>query len=144
MKKKLDSKKAIKLIDDRNNPIVKANALIQKSRYDLTVQEQKILLYLISKIMPDDVKFKEYEFSIKEFCEICDISYVGSNYLYIQDTIKKLRDKSFWIDNGISEILLSWIQSAEIEKNNSTLKIEISEKMKPYLLELKEKFTVDF
>ena len=43
----------------------KANELIQKSRFSLSLQQQKIILYLISKIQPTDTEFHEYKFEIK-------------------------------------------------------------------------------
>ena len=50
--------------------VVKANDLIQKSRFNLSLQQQKIVLYLISQITPYDEEFKLYEFSILDFCRI--------------------------------------------------------------------------
>ena len=38
----------------RNGVVRKANALIQKSRFSLTTQQQKVILYLISRISPQD------------------------------------------------------------------------------------------
>ena len=40
----------------------KSNDLIQRSRFNLSLQEQKIILYLISQITPYDHDFKLYEF----------------------------------------------------------------------------------
>ena len=55
------------IVSMRMNTVVKANDLIQKSRFSLTLQQQKIILYLISKIMPTDENFQLYEFSIPDF-----------------------------------------------------------------------------
>jgi len=44
---------------ERNHLVVKHNSLIQKTRYSLTTQQQKVLLYTISKIQPGDDDFKE-------------------------------------------------------------------------------------
>ena len=49
------------LEEERNQLVVKHNALIQKTRYSLNTQQQKIILYLISKIKPDDDELKEYD-----------------------------------------------------------------------------------
>ena len=38
----------------REQLVVKANEVIQKNRYSLNSVEQKIVIYLISKIKPDD------------------------------------------------------------------------------------------
>ena len=51
----------------RSYKIVKSNDLIQKSRFQLSLQEQKIILYLISKIKPTDMEFNEYTFEIYDF-----------------------------------------------------------------------------
>jgi plasmid replication initiation protein len=131
------------LHDDRDHRIVKANSLIQKSRYDSTMQEQKIILYLTSKIMPEDEDFKLYEFKIKDFCEICGIDYDnGKNYKNLKDTIKNLADKSMWVtlDDG-RETLLRWIERPYIEPKSGIIQIKLDNLMKPYLLQLKERFT---
>ena len=41
---------------ERDYYVVKANQLITKSRYSLSLQQQKILLYFISQIKPEDNK----------------------------------------------------------------------------------------
>jgi len=61
----------------RSYKVIKSNDLIQKARFDLTVQEQKIILYLISKLKPDDDKSKTIKFEIKEFCSVCGINIRG-------------------------------------------------------------------
>jgi len=124
--------------------IVKHNDLIQRSRHYLSTQEQKIILYLISHIKPDDSFLKLYEFKIIEFCEICGIDETsGRNYSSLKNTIKKLADKSFWItlDNG-NETIIRWIERPYIDPINNVIKIKLDELMKPYLLELKNHFTV--
>ena len=68
-------------LEIRNRTVVKANDLIQRSRFNLSLQQQKIVLYLISQITPYDEEFKLYEFSITEFCKVCGIDDTsGKNY----------------------------------------------------------------
>ena len=98
---------------------------------------------MISKIKPDDIELKEQVFEIQDFCEICGLdSSNGANYVYIKKTLKDLRDKSIWItlEDG-SETVLAWLDSVTISKNSGTIKVRISEAMKPYLLFLKERYT---
>jgi len=127
----------------RNYKIVKANELIQKSRFNLQVQEQKIILYLISKIKPEDMELKEHFFEIKEFCKICGLDDTsGANYKYIKQTLKDLRDKSMWVklENG-AETTLAWIDKVTMHENSGTVIVKIDDMMKPYLLRLKQCFT---
>jgi hypothetical protein len=50
--------------EEQGYNVIKRNDLIQYSRYNLTIQEQKIILYLISKIAPSDTDLKLYSFNI--------------------------------------------------------------------------------
>ena len=50
----------------RNKTVVKANDLIQKSRFNMTLQQQKMLLFLISQVTPYDEEFSVCEFVDRE------------------------------------------------------------------------------
>lgn len=121
----------------------KANELIQKSRFSLSLQQQKIILYLISKIHPTDTEFHEYKFEIKAFCEACGIdSDGGTVYSEIKEAIKNIADKSLWVKmpDG-KETLLRWIEKASLETGTGILTIRLDNDMKPYLLQLNKNYT---
>ena len=46
-----NQKARFKELYKENNVIVKSNELITQSRFDLSIQQQKIVLYMISKII---------------------------------------------------------------------------------------------
>lgn len=122
--------------------VVKANDLIQKSRFNLSLQQQKIVLYLISQITPFDEDFKLYEFSIPEFCKICGIDITsGGNYQTLKAAIKDIADKSIWVTIEDEETLLRWIEKPYVNKQSGIIKIRLDNDMKPFLLQLKENFT---
>lgn len=132
-----------KYLEIRKNTVVKANELIQKSRFSLSLQQQKVVLYLISQITPFDEDFKLYEFSIVEFCKVCGIDYdSGKNYADLKAAIKEIADKSVWIRlaNG-KQTLVRWIEKPYIDDNSGLIQIKLDADMKPYLLQLKENFT---
>ena len=127
----------------RHNTVVKANNLIQKSRFDLSTQQQKMLLFIISQISMFDEDFKLYDFEITEFCRICGIdSNQGNIYKLLKEQIQKISNKSLWIEleNG-KETLIRWIEKPYIDKRSGRIQIKLDNDMKPYLLQLKEKFT---
>ena len=132
-----------KMMELRGYKVVKSNDLIQKARFQLSLQEQKVILYLISKIQPNDNELKEHEFFITEFCNICGIDKDnGKNYKNVKNTIKTLADKSAWIkQENDSETLFRWINTATIKKKSGVISIKLHEKLRPYLLQLKERFT---
>ena len=127
----------------KDQRVVKSNDLIQKSRFDLSLQEQKIILYLISQITPQDEEFKLYEFSITDFCKICGIDHTsGGNYADLKRAVKEISDKSIWINiDEDQETLIRWIEKPYLNKRSGTIKIRLDEDMKPYLLQLKQNFT---
>lgn len=129
--------------EQRNKLVVKSNDLIQKSRFSLTVQQQRVILYLISKIGYGDEDFKEYEFDIKDFCRVCGIyDESGKHYAELKRQVKEIRDKSMWIEiSEGEEVLLSWLDGARISRNSGKIKVRLSENMKPYLLQLRDNFT---
>jgi len=131
------------LEDKQNYSVVKANSLIQQSRFYLTTQEQKIILYLVSKIKPEDKELSFYEFDIIEFCNVCDIdSDNGKNYKNIKQTLKNLRDKSIWVtDENGDETLYAWLDHVKVIKKSSKVTLKINELMKPYLLQLSSNYT---
>lgn len=121
--------------------VVKSNELIRKSRFSLSLTEQRIVLYLISKIKPNDTDLLEYEFNIKDFCEVCGIDYF-TNLSQLKEIIKALRDKSTWITlpNG-AETLVSWIEKPYLFRDSGSIKVRLDRDLMPYLLQLKDNFT---
>lgn len=122
--------------------VTKSNKLIQKTRYSLTLQEQKILLYIVQKVKPTDTEFETYLFSIREFCDIAGINYSnGKNYTNIKKAILGLKNKSFWftMPDG-SEVTMDWIAKAKISPDKSTIEVRLDDDLKPYLVELKDFF----
>jgi plasmid replication initiation protein len=132
-----------KLTELREYKVVKSNELIQKSRFQLSLQEQRVVLYLISKIKPDQDEFESYQFDIAQFCRVCGIdSDNGKNYINIKKTIQALADRSIWMTmpNG-KETLLRIIEKSYIDPDLGTIEIRIDNDLRPYLLHLKERFT---
>ena len=127
----------------RDKSVIKANQLIQKSRFSLSLLQQKVVLYLIAQINPFDKDFIQCEFDIKEFCRVCGIDDLsGKNYADLKQAIKEIADKSLWITlpDG-RETLIRWIEKPYIDRNNGVIRIKLDEDMKPYLLQLKDNFT---
>lgn len=130
-------------LDIRNKTVIKSNDLIQKSRFSLSLQQQKIILCLISQISPYDDEFKLYEFNVVDFCKACGIDYdSGKNYRDLKSAIKEIADKSLWmkIDKD-EETLLRWIEKPYINRNDGIIKIRLDRDMMPFLLQLKQNFT---
>lgn len=121
--------------------ITKSNDFIQDSRVNLTITEQRIVYYLISTIQPSDERFEEKVFDMDVFCQMCNLQKKGS-LEHIKSVLKGLRDKSVWIDTPEGKhITFSWFSCVEIDDKTQKITLEISDRMRPYLLELRSNFT---
>ena len=121
--------------------VVKSNRMVQRAVYDLSVQEQKLVMYLISKIKPEDDCFVEYDFSLKDLCAACGISNQGKNYEDFKKAILELQKKSFWIDGDDVDVLYTWFSRVLIYKDDTRVRIKFGEDLQPFLLQLKQNFT---
>ncbi|MBU3157733.1 replication initiation protein, partial [Clostridium estertheticum] len=124
---------------DKNYIVTKSNNLIN-CNYDLSLQEQKIILTLASMVQPQDENFKPYIFKIKDFMKLLGIDN-KSKYTEIPKITKELMQKVFEIKKGNKVTQLAWLSSAEYEKGTGMVELEFSPKLKPYMLGLKEFYT---
>lgn len=126
---------------EREHLVVKSNALIQKSRYDLSTQEQKLLLYIISKIKPTDTSLEGLKFDLKELCNICGIQAHGQNYADFRRIAEDLHSKSFWLETEDKITLVSWLPKVVIHKKSTHVTVSLDKDLEPYLLKLRDNFT---
>jgi plasmid replication initiation protein len=129
---------------NKTRSVVKSNRIIE-AKYRLNVREQKFILYMVSLIKTDDVDFKFYRVKISEFEKILNVEGKkwGSIYQTVKDIILNLNEKPLIIakEDGKKQQIINWIASAEIEAGAGVIEFEFSEKLKPYLLQLKSHFT---
>lgn len=133
----------IEISTQRDYKVVKANEIIQRARYDLNITELKALAYIFSKIKPNDTQLQEYVFSVKDYCQVCGIDYKnGGNYKAVKDTLKALRDKSFWVvEEDGKEVLIGWLQKVRISKGSGKIEVKLDDDLQKYVMGLFDNFT---
>lgn len=124
---------------NENYLVTKANTLIT-SNYDLSLEEQRLILTLASTVQPNDEDFKPYRFSIKEFMDLLGVE-TKSKYSVIPKITKELMQKVLEIKQENKIIQVAWLSSAEYEKGTGIVELEFSPKLKPFMLGLKEFYT---
>lgn len=122
----------------QSNLIVKSNNLIE-ARYDLTLNEQKIILYAVSKLDRTKEKFNILTLNIIDFTKIIGTS--SKRYTEIREIVRELRKKEIIINTEDEEIITGWLSSIRYIKDSGTIELEFSERLVPYLLQLKSRFT---
>ena len=110
------------------------------SSYDLSMEEQKIILTLASMVNPDDEEFKPYRFKITDFMELVGVK-DQSKYIEVPRITKELMKKVFEIKEDKKIIQVAWLSSAVYEKGSGYVELEFSPRLKTYMLQLKDLFT---
>ncbi len=119
------------------NLMVKSNYIIESS-YKLSLQEQRLIYILTAKINKDDIEFTPYKFTQTEINNILSKHKISFNEL--SQHIDSLRNKELVIIKEESILKTKWLSSAEYFKDGS-IELCFDNKLKPYLLQLKERFT---
>ena len=125
---------------NENYIVKKSNYFIMNSSYDLSLEEQKIILTLASMVQPTDVEFKPYDFKIKDFMDLVGVE-DKKKYIEIPKITKELMKKVFEIHEGNKIIQTAWISGAIYEKGTGTVTLKFNPDLKPYMLQLSELFT---
>jgi plasmid replication initiation protein len=131
---------------DRTTVVWQQNRLAE-ARYELTPREQKLVLYVISMIEPEDEFFKLHKINVKHFAEIAGLD---SNALYkeLREVALQIKSKPLVINGHIepgdtnpTELITSWFADVVIQPNgDGYIGVSISERLKPYLLQVKREF----
>ncbi|WP_237562777.1 replication initiation protein, partial [Bacillus dakarensis] len=125
---------------DLKNWVTKSNELIE-STYKLTLQEQRILLVLASKVQVHDDILKSYRFRAKDFIEIIGNKTGTGFYSYLKETVLGLQKKVLTIRKDGKERNLNWVITSEYEDKEGYIILQFHPSLKDFFLELKEKFT---
>lgn len=120
--------------------VVKHNDLIQKSKYNLTATQQKLIAYVISLIKPTDFEFQRYEISVADFCQLCGID-KNHFYLEFKETIDDIDNKAIWIETEEKTFKFRWFLKAEYINKKGKVRLILDDDIKKYLIALQETFT---
>lgn len=137
---------------ERNYMVAKSNTLVLDARYTYSLEQQKTIAYICSKIKPvsDGKQYVlDYDLEISEFIKILGVKSSGNQYKLIKDTFKLLADKSMWMpieitdEKGnvrIADTLVRWLSSVTLFPNTGTIHITIDKNLAPYLFDLNGRF----
>lgn len=138
----MEDKKHI-LVDSK---IVRKSNNFVEAQYHLSLWEMRVLIRMLSFIEKEDTDFEEYDISVQDFKSYFDIDNDGSVYTRLRDAVRSLMKKIITIrrklpDGRVEETEMPMIVSlSKIVDDKSKLRISFHPKMRPYLLELKDKY----
>lgn len=136
-----ETKKHIKKAEAKGELIVQHNYLIE-ARYRLSLQEKRVILWLLTQIKPNDEDFKLHKLEIAEFSKMTNVT-VDNRYSELRNITKRLIQRAIEIyDPQAHEFIqVSWLSAARYQIRKGCVLLEFSPQLKPYLLQLKRQFT---
>jgi plasmid replication initiation protein len=123
------------LVVFQHNNLVEAN-------YRISLQEKRIILWLMSQIQRNDVAFKEHFLKVTDFIEVAGLS-GESAYEEIKKVTLKLIGRVLTIHkiDKKEEVQVSWLNCVRYIHNEGLVALNFAPEMQSFLLELKSKFT---
>ena len=119
--------------------VSQSNELISTPQ-NLTANEKKIIFTLASLVQPEDENFRTHRIRVKDLADMMGI--VSSNfYKKVEETVTELQKKTVVIQSDKSKLVVNWLSSSEYFRGKGFVELEFSEKLRPYLLDLKRNYT---
>ena len=108
------------------------------AKYKLNTSEIKFILNAIAQIdsIKDEV-LKDYEIKVSELEKTLQAE---QNETRLKQFAKKLMSKPLEVPTEDGWIIANWFSDIECVRGKAKFKVRFSEKLKPYLLQLKERF----
>jgi plasmid replication initiation protein len=132
-----------KIIKVNGDLEVKKADVVVRARYKLNPLSLKFITTLITGIKQSDNINEVYIFKVTDFQELMKLKRKDL-YWAVKEALKELLEKPLYIpkgdENDNSFLMLNWVASAEYKEGEGIIEFEISNKLRPYLLEAKEKF----
>lgn len=130
-------------MEDKNKLVVKANRLVREARYDLSLAQQKFILYIISQIDKDDLPDKVYTISVKDLCSLLNIEVIGSNYRRIKESIDAIIAKAIWLydPTADADVRMQWMERVKVYHGSDVVQFQFDPGLRPYLFSLRSNFT---
>lgn len=133
----------------RDYLVVKHNDLIQRSKYDLSVAEQRAIAYICSMIKPvtpsaatfGAAYLLDYEFNIRDYAKVCGLPFGGKLYKETKALFRKLMTRIINVELDEDDLMLAWLDVVRMSKQSGLIRIRINPEMAPFLFDLQNNFT---
>lgn len=124
-----------------NTPIeIYQDNFITQARYEMTETERNIMYMVIAQVRPDDSPLKVYKVSIKEIAHIMGSGEI--NFESYKNATARIvtRLVQGYLPNG-DFLQTTFAASARYKKGTGIIEIALSQEIRPFYVDLKEKFT---
>ena len=139
--------KVIKKRSDTSVMLVrKANELVE-ARYKFDIWETRVFAKMLTMIKPDDKDFQLYHIHVGDLLKDFNLKDGGDNYNAVKQATKKMLSRVIEIQKETPEGLMWYAMPLIIgakgfvePKGDNFISVQFHQELKPYLLELKERY----
>lgn len=132
--------KAIEAISKDPNRIIKTNPIIN-ARFDITTVQMKVFLKIIASIDQSKDDISEVQISVGELQKF--VGRTSKNiHKYLQEELVKLKQRNIFYEDENIRLDTNLLSSIIYYKKQGYFSFEIPKALKPFLLQIKENFTV--
>lgn len=137
------TKKQTKNDESRGYQLIYQHNRLIEAKYDLTLQEKRLVLFAISKIKVNNLQIDPVIFSCRELSDLCGLE-GDSFYSELKKTTAKLMSRVFVVRNLDERTYtqINWVTRSKYYENEGVVEIKFNNDLADFLLDLKANFTV--
>ena len=117
---------------------IRQHNAITTARYEMTACEMDIVFYLLSLLKKEDRVGTFYRVKVLDLQHLTGRQW---NYQQFLEATSALRSREYVIEDNKRLLQVGLLASAEYIKGEGVIELEVSEKIRPYLIDLKRNFT---
>ena len=117
---------------------IRQHNAITNARYEMSACEMDIVFSLLSVLRKEDTPGHIYRSRVKELEQLTGRVW---NYQRLLEGTSNLRSREYHIEDNKHVLQVGLVASALYVKGEGTIELEVSERMRPYLIDLKSNFT---
>ena len=117
---------------------IRQHNAITTARYEMSACEMDIVFTLLSKLTKQDKAGTVYEVRVKELEVLTGRNW---NYRQLLESTENLNSRVYTLNDSTTLLQVTLLASALYRKGKGIIELEVSERMRPYLIDLKSNFT---
>jgi plasmid replication initiation protein len=127
------------LIIPNENMAVRKSEVLLNARYQLSELALKLISIIYSNVKRSDEIGKDYKIKVNDIAKLINKDY-GNIYTYLKKVVDEMLESpvSIEIEKGKEWVKFNWISDAYYK--DGIITFCISKRLKPYILELQQKF----
>ncbi len=135
--------KAIERSTQRKGALVVRRNDLMLGSHRMSLQEMRLFLWLVAQVQRDDEGFKSYRLAVKDFQELVGIEGGGNLYTRMLEITRGLMQRVVQVNDYDEKVLRQrpLLSGADYRYGEGYVDLKLHPDLKPYILNLSEKFT---